>query len=145
MEEELNQYMRILRNFGRIYTQMIANGTTNIQSDLRGSQIKALFAFKEARCLSMKELAENVGVKLSNMTMMIDSLIKEGIAERDRDETDRRKVMVRLTAKGEKIRAAFLAHRRKVAKSIFSHLTENDKQQLLGSLDMVCKILGKIS
>jgi DNA-binding MarR family transcriptional regulator len=79
------------------------------------------------------------------MTMMIDSLIKEGIAERDRDETDRRKVMVRLTVKGEKIRAAFLAHRRKVAKSIFSHLTENDKQQLLGSLDMVCKILGKIS
>jgi len=145
MEEELNQYMRILRNFGRIYTQKIANGTTNIQSDLRVSQIKALFAFKEARCLSMKELAENVGVKLSNMTMMIDSLIKEGIAERDRDETDRRKVMVRLTAKGEKIRAAFLAHRRKVAKSIFSHLTENDKQQLLGSLDMVCKILGKIS
>ena len=145
MEEELNQYMRILRNFGRIYTQKIANGTTNIQSDLRVSQIKALFAFKEASCFSKKELAENVGVKLSNMTMMIDSLIKEGIAERDRDETDRRKVMVRLTAKGEKIRAAFLAHRRKVAKSIFSHLTENDKQQLLGSLDMVCKILGKIS
>jgi len=145
MEEELNQYMRILRNFGRIYTQKIANGTTNIRSDLRVSQIKALFAFKESSCLSMKELAENVGVKLSNMTMMIDSLIKEGIAERDRDETDRRKVMVRLTAKGEKIRAAFLAHRRKVAKSIFSHLTENDKQQLLGSLDMVCKILGKIS
>ena len=145
MEEELNQYMRILRNFGRIYTQKIANGTTNIQSDLRVSQIKALFAFKEASCFSMKELAENVGVKLSNMTMMIDSLIKEGIAERDRDETDRRKVMVRLTAKGEKIRAAFLAHRRKVAKSIFSHLTENDKQQLLGSLDTVCKILGKIS
>jgi len=145
MEEELNQYMRILRNFGRIYTQKIANGTANIQSDLRVSQIKALFAFKEASCFSMKELAENVGVKLSNMTMMIDSLIKEGIAERDRDETDRRKVMVRLTAKGEKIRAAFLAHRRKVAKSIFSHLTANDKQQLLGSLDMVCKILGKIS
>jgi DNA-binding MarR family transcriptional regulator len=145
MEEELNQYMRTLRNFGRIYTQKIANGTTNIRSDLRVSQIKALFAFKEASCLSMKELAENVGVKLSNMTMMIDSLIKEGIAERDRDETDRRKVMVRLTVKGEKIRAAFLSHRRKVAKSIFSHLTDNDKQQLLGSLDMVCKILGKIS
>jgi DNA-binding MarR family transcriptional regulator len=145
MEEELNLYMRILRNFGRIYTQKIANGTSNIKTDLRVSQIKALFAFKEASCLSMKELAENVGVKLSNMTMMIDSLIKEGVAERDRDETDRRKVMVRLTARGEKIRAAFLAHRRKVAKSIFSHLTENDKQQLLGSLDMVCKILGKIT
>ncbi|MCX5894510.1 MAG: MarR family transcriptional regulator [Proteobacteria bacterium] len=145
MEEELNRYMRILRNFGRIYTQKIASGSSNIKSDLRVSQIKALFAFKDAHCLSMKELAENVGVKLSNMTMMIDTLIKDGIAERDRDDSDRRKVMVRLTPQGEKIRAQFLAHRRKVAKSIFSHLTEEDKQKLLNSFETVCNILGKIS
>jgi len=30
-------------------------------------------------------------------------------------------------------------------KHIFSHLTDNDKEQLLGSLETVCKILGKIS
>jgi DNA-binding MarR family transcriptional regulator len=145
MEEELNKYMRILRNFGRIYTQKIADGSTNIKSDLRVSQIKALFAFKDAHCLSMKELADNVGVKLSNMTMMIDNLIKEGIAERERDDTDRRRVMVSLTAEGEKIRGAFLSHRRKVAKSIFSRLTNGDKEQLLTSLETACKILGKIS
>ncbi len=145
MEEELNKYMRILRNFGRIYTEKIADGNTNIKSDLRVSQIKALFAFKDADCLSMKELAENVDVKLSNMTMMVDSLIKDGIAQRDRDDTDRRKVMVRLTPLGEKIRARFRSHRRKVAKSIFSHLTEEDKRELLASLDNACKILAKAS
>lgn len=145
MEEQLNKYMRILRNFGRLYTEKIANGSTNIKSDLRISQIKALFAFKDASCLSMKELAKNVDVKLSNMTMMVDSLIKDGIAERDRNEKDRRKVMVRLTPLGEKIRAQFRAHRRKVAKSIFSRLTEEDKKELLTSLDTACKILAKVS
>jgi DNA-binding MarR family transcriptional regulator len=145
MEEELNKYMRILRNFGRIYTEKIADGNTNIKSDLRVSQIKALFAFKDESCLSMKELAENVDVKLSNMTMMVDSLIKDGIAQRDRDEADRRKVMVRLTPLGEKIRAQFRSHRRKVAKSIFSHLTDDDKSALLASLDNACKILAKVS
>ena len=145
MEEELNKYMRILRNFGRIYTEKIADGNTNIKSDLRVSQIKALFAFKDESCLSMKELAENVDVKLSNMTMMVDSLIKDGIAQRDRDEADRRKVMVRLTPLGEKIRAQFRSHRRKVAKSIFSHLTDDDKNALLASLDNACKILAKVS
>ena len=145
MEEELNKYMRILRSFGRVYTEKIADGNTNIKSDLRVSQIKALFAFKDESCLSMKELADNVDVKLSNMTMMVDSLIKDGIAQRDRDETDRRKVMVRLTPLGEKIRAQFRSHRRKVAKSIFSHLTEDDKQALLASLDNACKILAKVS
>ena len=145
MEEELNKYMRILRNFGRIYTEKIADGNTNIKSDLRVSQIKALFAFKDESCLSMKELADNVDVKLSNMTMMVDSLIRDGIAERDRDEADRRKVMVRLTPLGEKIRAQFRSHRRKVAKSIFSHLTDDDKNALLASLDNACKILAKVS
>jgi DNA-binding MarR family transcriptional regulator len=76
--------------------------------------------------------------------MMIDRLIAEGLAARDRDEIDRRKVMVRLTPEGEKIRSAFLAHRRKVAKNAFSHLSEDDKEKLLNSLDTACKILSKI-
>jgi DNA-binding MarR family transcriptional regulator len=145
MEEELNKYMRILRNFGRIYTEKIADGTTSIKSDLRLSQIKALSAFKDSCCLSMKELADNGDVKLSNMTMMVDSLIRDGIVERDRDEQDRRKVMVRLTPLGEKIRNQFRAQRRKVARSIFSHLTEEDKKSLLVSLDSACAILTKVS
>ena len=145
MEKELNKYMRILRNFGRIYTQKITDGSTNIKADLRVSQMKALFAFKDKNRLSMKELADNAGVKLSNMTMMVDTLIKDGVAERERDDHDRRKVMVRLTPEGEKIRTAFLTHRRKVAKNIFSHLTAENKEQLLHSLDTACKILQKIS
>ena len=83
----------------------------------------------------------NVGVKLSNMTMMIDNLITEGMAVRDRDGQDRRKVMVRLTPGGEKVRSVFLAHRRKVAKNVFSQLTEEDREKLLNSMDTACNIL----
>jgi DNA-binding MarR family transcriptional regulator len=145
MEEQLRQYMQVMRNFGNVYTKKIAEGIGNIKADLRVSQMNALFAFKDANCLSMKELAVNAGVKISNMTMMIDSLIAEGMAARDRDDSDRRKVMVRLTPDGEKIRSAFLAHRRKVAKNVFSHLSGGDKEKLLNSLDAACKILAKIA
>ena len=100
MEEQLRQYMRVMRNFGNVYTKKIADGIGNIKSDLRVSQMKALFAFKDANCLSMKELAANAGVKISNMTTMIDNLITEGMVSRDQDDSDRRKVMVRLTPEG---------------------------------------------
>jgi DNA-binding MarR family transcriptional regulator len=145
MEEQLRQYMHVMRNFGNVYTKKIADGIGNIKSDLRVSQMKALFAFKDAQCLSMKELANNAGVKLSNMTMMIDNLIKEGMVVRDRDGQDRRKVMVRLTTGGEKVRSVFLAHRRKVAKNVFSQLTEEDREKLLNSMETACNILQKIS
>jgi DNA-binding MarR family transcriptional regulator len=144
MEEQLRHYMQVMRNFGNVYTKKVADGIGNIKSDLRVSQMRALFAFKDTHCLSMKELAANAGVKISNMTMMVDRLIAEGMAARDRDGNDRRKVMVRLTPEGDKIRSAFLAHRRKVARNAFSHLSEDDKEKLLSSLDTACKILAKI-
>jgi DNA-binding MarR family transcriptional regulator len=91
----------------------------------------------------MKKLAGNIGVKMPNMTMMVDSLIKEGIAERDRDKEDRRKVIVRLTKKGKRVRSDFLEYRHKIAQSLFSKLNKEDKNELLNSLSSVCKILEK--
>ena len=143
MEKELIEYLNVLRDFGGIYREKIINGNPKLKSDLKLSQIKALYAFRSSDCLSMKELAANIGVKLPNMTMMVDSLIKEGVAERDRDEEDRRKVIVRLTKKGKRVRADFLAHRHGLARSIFAKLNKDDKDELLGSLSSVCRILGK--
>jgi DNA-binding MarR family transcriptional regulator len=141
MEDKLNNYFTILRNFSRLFMQNVADDVKNIKSDLRLSQMRAIAAFNDKNCFSMKELANNIGVNLPTMTMMIDSLIKDGMAERDRDESDRRKVIVRLTAQGKKTKAAFLAQRRKTAQSIFSGLKEHEKQELLHCLEGACKIL----
>ena len=143
MEEKLNNYFVILRNFSRIFMQNAVDNGKSINSDLKLSQIRAIAAFRSKDCLSMKELANNIGVKLSNMTMMIDRLIQDEMAKRNRDESDRRKVIVSLTPKGKKIRAKFLAQRRKVAKSIFANLNNQDKNELLESLDKACHLLEK--
>ncbi len=143
MEEKLNNYFVILRNFSRVFMQNAVDNGRIINSDLKLSQIRAIAAFRNKDCLSMKELANNIGVKLSNMTMMIDRLIKDEMAKRERDESDRRKVMVSLTPKGKKIRAKFLAQRRKVAKTIFANLNDRDKNELLESLDKACHLLEK--
>ena len=98
---------------------------------------------QDKNCFSMKELANNIGVKLTNMTMMVDNLVKDGMVERGRDEKDRRKVMVHLTPKGKKIRNKFLAQRRKGAQFIFANLNDRDKKDLLNCLDKACSILEK--
>lgn len=141
MEDKLNTYFTTLRNFSRLFMQNVADDVKSLKADLRLSQMRAIAAFKDKNCFSMKELANNIGVNLPTMTMMIDSLIKDGLAERDRDKSDRRKVIVRLTAQGKKIKAAFLAQRRKTAQSIFSGLKEQEKQELLHCLEGACRIL----
>ena len=143
MEQKISSYFATLRNFSRIFMQDVVSDGKSINPDLKLSQIKAIAAFQDKNCFSMKQLANNIGVKLSNMTMMIDSLINDEMVERDRDESDRRKVMVCLTPKGIKIRNKFLAQRRKVAKSIFANLNDQDRNELLKSLDKACRILEK--
>ena len=143
MEDELNQYFTTLRNFSRVLLNRITNNDSGTDCELKLSQMKAISAFKDDSSFLMKELAHNCGVKISNMTTMVDDLIQEGFAKRERDESDRRKVLVHLTPKGKEVRARFLANRRKTARSIFSRLTDDDKKELLSSLDRACKILEK--
>ncbi|MCP4716853.1 MAG: MarR family transcriptional regulator [Deltaproteobacteria bacterium] len=142
MEKKLLKYLNLLRDFGRIYTQKIMDSESN-ESDMKLSQIKAIYAFRDNDSLSMKELATNSGSKLPNMTMMIDTLEREGIVKRGRAEDDRRKVMAWLTPKGKKVRADFLAKRQKTAREIFARLNREDKEELLHSLGSVCKILDR--
>jgi DNA-binding MarR family transcriptional regulator len=141
MEERLNNYFTTLRRFSHIILSKLAGDDSGMNWDLKLSQLKAIAAFKDDRAFSMNDLAKNGMFKLPNMTTMVDSLIKDGIAERERDATDRRRVLVCLTPKGKKIRTKFLANRRKTAMAIFSGLSDEKKNELLDSLEKVCKIL----
>ena len=96
MEEQLRQYMQVMRNFGNVYTKKIADGIVDIKSDLRVSQMNALFAFKDAHCLSIKELTANARRKDFQYDHDDRQPLKRG-AVRDRDGKDRRRVMVRLS------------------------------------------------
>lgn len=143
MEEKLFKYLTFLRDFSRVYTQQIMEGTIPLQFDLKLSQLKALYAFRDKNCITMKEFAINLGVKFPNMTMIVDGLEKEGIVERERGQEDRRKVFVTLTARGKEIRDGFLQQRSRVAEEIFSNISDKERERLLESLENVCGIFAK--
>lgn len=143
MEEKLFKYLTFLRDFSRVYTQQIMEGHIPLNSDLKLSQLKALYAFRDKDCITMKEFALNLGVKFPNMTMIVDGLEHEGIVDRERGHEDRRKVFVSLTARGKEIRNSFLEQRGRIAEDIFSNITEQERDLLLESLENVCRIFGK--
>ena len=143
MEEKLFKYLTFLRDFSRVYTQQIMEGNIPLNSDLKLSQLKALYAFRDKDCITMKEFAMNLGVKFPNMTMIVDGLEHEGIVERVRGQEDRRKVFVTLTDRGKEIRNGFLQQRGRIAEEIFANITEDERDLLLLSLENVCTIFGK--
>lgn len=143
MEKRFLEYLNVLRDFGRIYTARIISATPKLGTDMKLSQLRALYAFRDRDRLTMRELADTIGVKMPTMTMMIDSLVKDNIVARERDEHDRRRVNVWLTEKGKRVRRSFLEQRQRVARMIFERVDAEDRKELLRSLGSVCAILKK--
>lgn len=112
--------------------------------DFTLSEIKALSAFRGDKHYTMGELSKNAQVAMPSMTEMVDKLEKHGIAERYREENDRRVVKVRLTSKGKKLRREFMQRRLKDLKKIFGKLSKHELDDLIESLKRARLILEKI-
>jgi DNA-binding MarR family transcriptional regulator len=52
---------------------------------------------------SQAELADGLGIDRSNLTDVVDSLCADGLIERSRDEADRRRNVLRLSAAGKRL------------------------------------------
>lgn len=143
---DLNAQMLIIKDFiDEFYNKTVFHGGKAVHSDLTPTQIKSLFAFEaDDHAYPMGELGKNARVKSSTMTDMIDRLEKDGIAERIRDDGDRRVVKVCLTDKGKKIKRQFSIKMRKGVEDAFSQLSEDEKKILLDHLRGAYEILKRI-
>ena len=145
-EGDLNSQLMVVKDFiDEFYNKIVFQSSGNLNSDLTPSQIKSLFAFKNDNELyPIGELGRNARVKSSTMTDMIDCLEKDGIAERIRDDGDRRVVKVCLTDKGKKIKRQFSVKMRQGIEEAFAHLSEDEKKILLDHLKGAYQILKRI-
>lgn len=139
-----NQIIVVKNFFSEFFNKALIQEGKGLGSDFSASQLKALIAFREDTEYSMGELSRNAQVKNSTITDMIDSLEKDGIAERVRGKNDRRIVKVRLTTRGRKLRQEFSRRRAQEIRFIFSKLTEEDRQALIEHLNEACKIIRKV-
>jgi DNA-binding MarR family transcriptional regulator len=53
--------------------------------------------------LSVSQINSHTTLEMDKVTRIVDSLVAQGIATRDQDKDDRRRVMVALTAKGRRV------------------------------------------
>lgn len=102
------------------------------------SQFAVLEALYHLGPLHQHQLAEKILKSSGNMTMVIDNLCKRALVKRERSESDRRYILIHLTAEGSAlIEALFPKHVKKVV-AAFSALSQADQEQL----SVLCKKLG---
>jgi DNA-binding MarR family transcriptional regulator len=79
---------------------------------------------------SQAELAALCGLLPAQLVAVIDELERDGLAERTRDEADRRRSVVRTTAKGRRLLARADALAARIEDELLGHLAADQRARL---------------
>lgn len=85
--------------------------------------------------LSPHALAERAGVTRGTITGLLDGLERDGFLARHADQVDRRKLLVRLSAKGEAAATTLVDEHAQWIASLFADFTPDEMQLLSGLLE----------
>ena len=84
--------------------------------------------------LSVKQLAEQLGISLPAASRAIDPLVKRRLVNRQEDALDRRVKRVRLTARGEAAVGRLIATRLASAEAMLASFTPSEREKLAEAL-----------
>lgn len=91
--------------------------------------------------LRMKELAAKMGVTTGTLTVNIDRLEKQGLVARIPHETDRRSILVTLTAAGEELFREHHDHHLHLTRELQAALTPEETAQFAAILAKLTQAL----
>ena len=99
--ELVKQIIELQRQVRRVLRRRKPEAWMNL--NLTIAQLKSLFLIAREGSMNTKSLAEGLGVTSSNVTGIIDRLVKQGLVSRQENPEDRRMLRLRVTDKGEDI------------------------------------------
>lgn len=88
---------------------------------------------------SVVELARHMGVTPGTMSLAVDRLERKGYVVRLRDATDRRRVHVRLTSAGVRIRSATSVLDPGRVDAVLARLTEDERVLAIQGLELLAR------
>jgi DNA-binding MarR family transcriptional regulator len=84
--------------------------------------------------LTQVELAERMRVEKASLTGVVEGMERRGLILRVRNEDDRRKINITLTAQGRRLKSQLLPHAAKINRKATRGMTDAETSQLRGLL-----------
>ena len=106
---------------------------------LSAHQASILDHLDEVDPLSMTDLAGHMGVTVATMSLAIDRLERKGYARRARDPKDRRRVLLRITEAGVRVREAKSVLDPVRVEEMLGHLSPTARAAALRGLELLAR------
>src|SRR3954449_8070047 len=110
------------------------------EHDLTLSQLKTLSLLSDlppSSPLSLKDVAERLGISLPAASRAVDPLVRRGLAERREDTEDRRIKRVRTTPEGDALSQRLMAARVAALEEFLSGVSVTERRKLGDALDEI--------
>jgi DNA-binding MarR family transcriptional regulator len=111
--------------------------------DVSAHQASILDHLDEVEAMSMTDLAEHMGVTVATMSLAIDRLQRRGYARRDRDPQDGRRVLLRVTPAGVRLREAKSVLDPVRVEQVLGQLSPADRDKALEGLALLARASEK--
>jgi MarR family 2-MHQ and catechol resistance regulon transcriptional repressor len=132
----LDTFIKLTRATGTLETRLQHRGTIHPLSQSQFAVLESLFHIGS---LSQGQVSAKVLKSTGNITLVIDNLEKRGLVKRERENNDRRKVMIHLTDAGrDLVKLIMPVHAAAILEEL-SVLTPEEQ----ASLGELCKKLGR--
>lgn len=129
----------VLEFYPRIYfachTRHVRDSRTG--TVLSANQASILDHLDEVEPTTLSELAEHMGVTPSTMSIAIERLVRQGYVARLRDESDRRRLRLRLTPDGNRIKQEKSVLDPARVNAVLARLSPSDRTDAVRGLELL--------
>jgi len=106
------------------------------------AQCHAILEIGAAGELNLKDLASRLGLDNSTLSRTVESLVKDGLAERTPSAEDRRATVIRLNEKGLAARDRINATWNRICRGMFRSIPREKHNQLVESVSILADLLA---
>ena len=133
---------QIVQSLRRIVRAIdVRSRALSLEYELTWPQLAALRELERLGKSQVGQLAAEMHIGAPTATGIVDRLVRDGLVERHRQTTDRRKVLVGLTSKGEELLARNPSLLNDSARKGLSRLSERERKQLRATLDRLAEMM----
>ncbi len=139
LAEDVERIERLLRRISHVvYTKgraiLVDFGITSPQFD-------ALLFLHRDGDMPMGALCDRMSLACSTVTDLVDRMEKGGFVARERDQTDRRVIKVRLLPRGEEMVAKVMAARIRYLSNILKDLPAEERARAIAALEIIYELI----
>ncbi len=113
-----------------------------LEVDLSMAQVRTLMVLSCEGQSTIGQLAETLRVSLPTASHLVDRLVHADLAERAEDPADRRRMLVRLTPRGEDLAGRLRQGNQKLYRLWLSELSDDDLAALYQGLQALVRVMA---